>query len=69
MLRLVHVHVDHCKNIYKDHHCVINRFQIKLSAQEMRVVPKHYLNNPLQVVFDKNLKHFPKKYLVACRYS
>ena len=37
-------------------HCKMNRFLMIKSTPEMRVVPKYYLNNPLQLLFNDNLK-------------
>ena len=34
---------------------------MKMRAQEMRVVPKYYLNIPLQLLFIQKLKIFSKK--------
>ena len=32
-------------------HCVINRFEMKMRAQQMRVEPKNYSNIPPQLLF------------------
>ena len=47
----------------------MNRFLMIKSTPEMRVVPKYYLNNPLQLLFNDNLKILNSKNCLLAHWS